>query len=144
MNCIGMELKQYFNKRGYKLTKPRQEVLEAISELDDRFISCSEVHERLKEKAKATGLSTVYRTMLLLEEIELLQKVHAETGCVKYRYDKLTGSNSNLQLICTKCGSVTEGNEELIEAIRDKILKDRNFLIKGPKIKIYGCCRKCI
>lgn len=143
MNSHIADIKQYFNNRGYKLTKPRLEVLEAIAELNDRFLSCSDVHELLKEKLNSTGLSTVYRTISLLEEVELLHKVHAEDGCARYQYDKQAGSKSNLQLICTSCGSVIEDNLELIGAIKNKMLVDNNFEVKGTKIKIYGCCRNC-
>ncbi|KUO77009.1 MAG: hypothetical protein APF77_05750 [Clostridia bacterium BRH_c25] len=144
MNGLGIDLKQYFSKRGHKLTKQRQEVLEVISELSDRFISCREVHERLKEKLHGTGLSTVYRTFSLLVEIELLHKVYMEDGCARYRFGTQTDNQSNIQLICTKCGSITEYNENLSEIIKDKMLKDKEFVMKNTKIKIYGYCRSCL
>jgi len=133
----------YFSEKGYKLTRQRQQVLEVLSELDEGFISCGEAHKLLNNKSYGTGLSTVYRTFSILEEAGVLYKVNTDNGCTMYRFDKFAGSRNNMQLICTKCGHVIEGDEELIRIISDKILAEKNFMVRDKKIKLYGYCQNC-
>ncbi|HWR62596.1 MAG TPA: Fur family transcriptional regulator [Clostridia bacterium] len=144
LNSFMSTLEQYFGERGYKLTRQRRQILEVLSELNGRFISCSEAHKLLNNKSYGTGLSTVYRTFSILEEAGVLHKVNIDPDCTKYRFDKLAGSRNNMQLICTKCGRVIEDDEELLRIITDKILAEKNFMVRNKKIKLYGYCKDCI
>ena len=77
-----MELAQSLRERGYRLTPQRQLVLEAVTELG--HATPEDVHAWVVERAEGVNISTVYRTLELLEEIGLVTHAHLSHGAPTY------------------------------------------------------------
>ncbi len=130
-------------EKGYKLTMQRQAVLNSIIEHEGEHLSTEEIYELVKKNHPEIGLATVYRTLLLLDNMELVYKLDLDDGCSRYELNKDNEDHRHHHLICTECGSVEEVQEDLLEALEEQILQKNGFIIKDHRVKFYGCCKKC-
>lgn len=135
--------KDQLKEKGYKLTTQRRAVLDIIKEHEGGHLSTEEIYELVKLKFPEIGLATVYRTLLLLDRMELVYKIDLDDGCNRYELNKHKEDHRHHHLICTRCGDVAEVEEDLLGALEDEILKKNNFLVKDHRVKFYGYCDKC-
>ncbi|WP_083258436.1 Fur family transcriptional regulator [Cellulosilyticum sp. I15G10I2] len=138
-----MNLKKNLNKRGFRLTKQRQAVMEVVLNTKGKHLSSGEIFEMVKHNHPSIGLATVYRTLPLLEKMNLLSKISLDDGCI--RYEALTAKEQgHHHLICIKCGAVYEIKEDLLGVREKEILEQNHFNAANYMVKIYGYCISCI
>lgn len=128
----------YLKSKGLRLTEQRKLVLELMYELRDKQLSIEELFDILKKRDANIGLSTVYRTLILLEEVELVHGAHTKEGYSRYQL----GSHSSCQFICSSCGVILSADDTFLESM-SHILEKKEFLIKNYRLNLYGCCSKC-
>ncbi|MDN5353153.1 MAG: Fur family transcriptional regulator, ferric uptake regulator, partial [Clostridiales bacterium] len=87
--------------------------------------------------------ATVYRTLQLLEELEVVTSLNLEDGCVRYELYIDDGAHNHHHLICNKCGRVIEVEGDLLDQLEQKIEREYDFKIVDHKLKFYGICSKC-
>ncbi|RCX15433.1 Fur family ferric uptake transcriptional regulator [Anaerobacterium chartisolvens] len=138
------DFRNQLKEKGYKLTMQRQAVLNSIIEHEGEHLSTEEIYELVKKNHPEIGLATVYRTLLLLDRMELVYKLDLDDGCSRYELNKDNEDHRHHHLICTECGSVEEVQEDLLESLEEQILQKNGFIIKDHRVKFYGCCKKCI
>ncbi len=143
MSDIPVNFKEQLKERGYKLTAQRQAVLDVILEHAGQHLSTEEIFALVKERQPDIGLATVYRTLLLLDRMELVYKLDLDDGLSRYEANRHNEDHRHHHLICTKCGSVYEVQEDLLEALEEQILKKNNFVVKDHRVKFYGYCENC-
>lgn len=143
MQNTGNDFKEQLKERGLKLTTQRQAVLDIITENDGEHLSCEEIFDLVREDHPEIGLATVYRTLLLLESMELVYKLNLDDGCSRYELNKNKEDHRHHHLICTKCGAVAEVEEDLLESLEEQILKSKGFIVKDHRVKFYGYCKNC-
>ena len=85
---------------GFRSTAPRRAVLCAIEGAAAPFTA-----DELLGELPDVGRATVFRTIKLLQELDLVCRVPLEDGGVRYR---LSGGNHHHHLVCRNCGVVTE------------------------------------
>ena len=66
---------QILKENGFKITNQRMDVLEVLEENRKEHLSTEEVFAKLIEKGKEIGIATVYRTLQMLEESDLVYKL---------------------------------------------------------------------
>ena len=127
---------------GYKLTPQRIAILEAIETNKGKHLNTEEIYDLVRQRNPEMGLATVYRTLQLLEELEVVSSLNLEDGCVRYElYDN--DHHNHHHLICSNCGAVIEVEGDLLDKLETKIEKDYDFKILDHKLKFYGICSKC-
>lgn len=129
--------------KGYRNTEQRQAVLNAIVENQGRHLSTEEIYEIVKVNSPDIGLATIYRTLLLLEEMELIHKIDFDDGRSRYELNKNSEEHLHHHLVCTKCGSIYEVKEDLLEQLEHQIYSKNGFLITNHSVKFYGICSRC-
>ena len=77
-------LKERLKEKGLKVTQQRMIVVEAFAEHKDKHLSAEDVYEIVRADHPEIGLATVYRTVQLLSEIQLLDRIILDDGCVRY------------------------------------------------------------
>jgi len=130
-------------EKGYKITAQRQAILDVLSLNEGKHLSPEEIYEEVKKSNPDIGLATIYRTLLLLETMELVYKLDLDDGCSRYELNRSNEDHRHHHLICTVCGKVDEVKEDLLESLEEQILKDNGFLVKDHRVKFYGYCRDC-
>lgn len=134
---------QILQKKGYKYTNQRENVLRILLENRESHLSCEEVHMIVARESKDVGIATVYRTLQLFELLGIVYRINFDDGVSRYELDLGTENHHHHHLICTECGSVTEVKLDLLEALEDEIEEEEGFLIRDHNVKFYGICKNC-
>lgn len=138
-----IKLKDQLKEKGYKLTSQRQVVLNTIIEHEDEHLSTEDIYGYVKEKHPEIGLATVYRTLILLYELGIVNKLDLDEEFSRYELNKGTEDHGHHHLICTSCNSVTGVEEDLLDSLEEQIARKYGFTVTDHRVKFYGVCKNC-
>ena len=124
--------------RGYRLTPQRQLVLEAVTTLGHG--TPDEICAHVQGTAGGVNISTVYRTLELLEELQLVTHTHLGHGAPTYH---AATDEEHLHLVCRECAGVTETDVSVADALVEKLMAEHGFQTDVAHFAIYGTCRQC-
>ena len=132
-NEIILELK----KAGYRITKHRQAIISFIAGRQDHP-SVRMVYNKIKLKEPALSLATVYNTLNLLVEMNILKEIEFDES--ENRYD--TNTDPHINLVCKMCGSITDYGNKL--PVAPEIVKSKEgFITQDFRIEYRGICSDC-
>lgn len=138
-----------FRGCGYRLTVPRQVILDVLSKTS-KHLSAEDIYHAVHKGYPAIGLTTVYRTLELLVQMGLVFKFDFGDG--RARYELSEGPKSighHHHLVCTGCGRIVDYTDfideeiELLKRTEKGLSKKYNFKIDNHLIQFYGLCEKC-
>ena len=89
------------------------------------------------------GLATIYRTLDLFTELDLLKRLDFGDGRNRYELNDEEFSHFHHHLICVKCGCVKEFEDDMLETLESIIAKKLNFRTIDHQLKVYGYCGEC-
>lgn len=124
--------------RGYRLTPQRQLVLEAVGALGHS--TPEEIVTEVRKTAAAVNISTVYRTLELLEELGLVRHTHLGHGAPTY---SVAGDDDHVHLVCRECGGVEEASRELVMGTVDGLRTVKGFSVDIGHFALFGTCQAC-
>jgi Fur family ferric uptake transcriptional regulator len=124
--------------RGYRLTPQRQLVLEAVGTLG--HATPEEIVAAVRKTASGVNISTVYRTLELLEELGLVQHTHLGHGAPTYSG---ATDDDHVHLVCRDCGGVDEVASEVVEDVVRRLSAERGFTVDVGHFAVFGRCRAC-
>ena len=133
-----MELAESLRTRGLRLTPQRQLVLEAVTSLG--HATPEDVHDWVVQRAEGVNISTVYRTLELLEEIGLVTHTHLSHGAPTYHP---ADAPQHAHVVCHRCGSVTELDIDDLSGLLDGIRARTGFVPDLGHLTVFGECRRC-
>lgn len=139
-------LKDIYEKllqRGHKLTPQRWAILNIFLQNKGRHLSADEVYTHLKALYPNNGIATVYRTIDLLVDLGVLKKLEFGDGRARFEIFDPEEPHHHHHLICTRCGDVTEFQDDLMEALEVAIQNKTGFRIQDHIVTFYGLCRRC-
>ncbi len=126
-------------EQGYRLTPQRLMVLEAIHSAEGH-ISAEEIYARVKARYPYANISTIYRTLELLEGLGLVVKTDFGEGYVRYHHAE---KGLHHHLICRKCGKLINLTETAVLALKEALLRDYQFKASLGHLAIFGECQEC-
>lgn len=110
-------------------------MLDAIQESSGPFTV-----EDLLSETPSVGRATVFRTIKLLQELDLVCRVPLEDGSVRYQ---LSEGGHHHHLVCRNCGSFTEFSDLEIDARIQEQANAHEFALQGHSLELYGLCKHC-
>jgi Fur family transcriptional regulator, ferric uptake regulator len=99
-----------------------------------------EISERVRRTASGVNISTVYRTLELLEELGLVTHTHLGHGAPTYHAAE---DADHLHLVCRECGGIEEVPIRLIEEAVGRIADEHGFAVDAGHFAIFGTCAAC-
>jgi Fur family transcriptional regulator, ferric uptake regulator len=123
------------------VTRQRDLVAQVVF-LSEDHPSVDVIIRRLRERGEAVGTATVYRTLDVLVESGLV-RAH-DFGKGFKRYEPLWAQTHHEHLICERCGSVVEFQNERLERMLPIIADEHAFQHSRHRVEIYGVCRDCL
>jgi len=125
-------------EKGYRLTPQRELVLDAVTTLG--HATPEEVCAEVRRTASGVNISTVYRTLELLEELGLVRHAHLGHGAPSYHP---AGHDSHLHLVCRDCQKITEIDVDVAAELVGRLQAEHGFDTDVEHFAIYGRCRSC-
>ena len=130
-----------FGKQGYRLTPQRMMILSAIESSEDH-ISAEEIYSQIVAKYPYVNISTVYRTLDLLEGFQLVACVDPGDG---QRLYELEGVHvPHLYLVCRSCGKVMAVELEPAPPLAAYLRVEHGFEADLDHLPIPGRCPACL
>ena len=135
------DFKKLIKKNNLKFTIQREVILETLYNSDEH-LTPEELHRIIQEKYPdlKTGIATVYRTLSLLEDSNIVTSLSFGAAGKKY---ELGAKDHHDHLICTKCAKITEFVDTEIEKRQHEITKELGFKMQDHSMQIYGLCKEC-
>lgn len=140
------QFKELLKKNGLKVTTQRILILEALRSRPNKHLTAEEIYECVKQDNPEIGLATVYRTIQVLSELNLIDKLNLDDGCVRYEIgniDKKKQTHHHHHLICLECGKVDSFEGDLLENLEESINESMGFQVVDHEVKLFGYCREC-
>jgi Fur family transcriptional regulator, ferric uptake regulator len=131
-------LAEVLRARGLRLTAQRQLVLEAVYELG--HATPDQVHAKVAATAAGVNITTVYRTLELLEELDLITHAHLSHGAPTYH---AVGADQHAHLVCRGCGGVSEISPGVLSELSATLDTQHGFLIDIGHVALFGLCAEC-
>lgn len=137
------KIKQQLQSQGYKLTPQREATVRVLLENEEDHLSAEDVFMLVKDKAPEIGLATVYRTLELLSELHVVEKLNFGDGVA--RYDLRTDNNKHHHhhLICVQCGAMDEIKEDWLGPLEERLELEYGFTVIDHRLDFQGICRRC-
>lgn len=126
---------------GYRLTAPRQAVVEVIA-ASQHVLEPQSIFEIARRRYPRLGLVTVYRTLEKLEELNLIQRVHQPQGCQAF---VAAADGHQHLLICQRCGRVAyfSGDDEIVDELSARVSQRSGYAIREHWLQFFGLCAAC-
>ena len=124
--------------KGYRLTPQRELVLNAVERLG--HATPDEVATAVHEESSAVNISTVYRTLELLEELGLVRHAHITDRAPTYHS---TAAPDHLHLVCRGCGKITEVAPDVVTPLTSTLRERYGFRTDVGHLTVFGECSSC-
>ena len=129
--------KKELTKRKLKFTRQREAILEVIFH-GEKHLTLDDILEQAREHHPGIGYATVYRTMKLMVECDLVDEHKFADG--QARYERGT-SHHHDHMICVDCGKIIEFEDEEIERLQHQLAVDMGFELVDHRHEIYVRCQ---
>ena len=140
------QFKNLLKQNGLKVTTQRIAILEVLNSRPGEHLTAEEIYDFVRVKYPDIGLATVYRTIQILSELNLIDKLNLDDGYVRYEISKNdteeTGHHHH-HLICLDCGNIYTFQDDLLETLETRIEETLGFEVVDHEVKLYGHCKKC-
>jgi Fur family transcriptional regulator, ferric uptake regulator len=127
-------LEQLCIDKGLRMTEQRRVIAKVLSEsLDHPDVET--VYQRASEIDPGIGLATVYRTLRLFEEANILERHDFGNG--RARYEEVPEEHHD-HLIDVQTGEVIEFQNEAIEALQRRVAEELGYRLVDHRLELYG------
>ena len=140
-------LREKLREKGLKVTRQRILVLSVLEQNCGSHMTAEEVYGQVSVDYPEIGLAPVYRRLQLRLEMQLVDRINLDDGCVRYEIGHLLRGNAkhnHHHLICRSCGKVIPFDGDLLEGLEQHIEETAGFQVQDHEVKFYGLCRECV
>lgn len=137
-------IKKQLHKEKYKLTPQREATVRVLLENEQDHLSAEDVYLLVKEKAPEIGLATVYRTLELLSELKVVDKINFGDGVSRYDLRREGAHHFHHHLVCIECGAVDEIQEDLLGEVEKVVERRWHFKVMDHRLTFHGICHRCL
>lgn len=127
-------LEQLCVEKGMKMTGQRRVIARVLSNADDHP-DVEEVHRRSAEEDSRISIATVYRTMRLFEEADIVAR--HDFGDGRARYEEAPSDHHD-HLIDINSGKVIEFHNEEIERLQHEIAKAHGYRLVDHRLELFA------
>jgi Fur family ferric uptake transcriptional regulator len=139
-DAVRARLDDFIRQKGLRRTTQREVVVNAVFAKDEHF-TAEELYERVRKTDADTSRATVYRTLALLLEAELLREIDLGDNQTTYDPNFLNKPAHN-HLVCIDCGRVVEFEDAQVEALNECVTRRLGFRPVRQTLKIEATCEQ--
>jgi Fur family ferric uptake transcriptional regulator len=139
MSCEELLLER-LRARGLRLTPQRELVLAALHHVEGPA-TAEEIYTRVHTVSASVDISTVYRTLELFQEFQLVSSFDPGDG--KRRYEHLGVEAPHHHLVCRSCGQVIPIEQADVHPLAEHLAAAYGFAVDEGDLTISGLCATC-
>lgn len=124
--------------KGYRLTPQRELILAAVQSLG--HATPEQVHAEVQRSSSAVNLSTVYRTLEVLQELGLVRHTHLVDRAPTYHS---IGGHEHFHLVCRNCERVLSVDADVAAEFARLLKADHGFSMDVGHLAVFGTCEDC-
>jgi Fur family ferric uptake transcriptional regulator len=125
---MGQAWDEELRARGYRVTPQRQLVLEAVTKLE--HATPEEICASVQQTARGVNISTIYRSLELLEQLGLVTHTHLGHGAPRYH-------------LAAECGRVTQVGPDAVQVLVTTLAEHHGFETDVGHLTVFGRCADC-
>jgi Fur family ferric uptake transcriptional regulator len=125
-------------RRGFRETESRRLIAQALARRTSAF-TAQDLYAELAPQG--VGRATIFRTLNLLLELGMLNRLHVGAACDSYM---LCEPSHHHHLVCLQCGSVYPFDECSVTEDAQRVATDVGFRIEGHNLEVFGRCANCL
>jgi Fur family ferric uptake transcriptional regulator len=134
MKEMSEDLATQLRSRGLRMTPQRDQVLRAVRRLGHA------TPEEVSVAVPGVDVTTVYRTLELLEDIGLVRHTHLGHGPPSFR----PADDDHVHVVCHLCGRVVDAPQDLTDALATRLEVEQGFVLDRAHFTVFGRCRDCV
>lgn len=138
--CCQNEFINQLRERGLRLTPQREVVLDVLHHLEGH-VTVEEIYQEVQQVSPSVDISTVYRTLEVLQEFHLVAVVDIGDG--QRRYELLTVAGPHHHLLCRHCGQMVTIEPDLFDPLVRRLEEGWGFTAELEHVIIPGICQAC-
>src|SRR3954452_3557543 len=123
---------------GYPPYPQRELILTAVDELG--HATPDEVLAHVRSRSAAVNVSTVYRTLEVLEELGLVRHAHLSDRAPTYHS---VTDHEHFHLVCRNCRRVISVAPDVLASLRETLRTDHGFVVDVGHLTVFGRCEEC-
>lgn len=138
----GEGIQSSLKKKGVRLTRQRRILLELIDR-SGRHLDAEHLYQLAKERDPKINRVTVYRTLKLLKEGQLVDELdlmHYDGG---QHYYETRMKQEHAHVVCLRCGKVEEFYGEPLQRLRRQVESHFGFQVLVARTEVGGYCAHC-
>ena len=132
-------LQDALRSAGRRLTPQRRLILQVLEE-SNRHLDADALYDRVKARDPDVSLATVYRTLTVLKEMDLVEE--HRLGEEHSHYESVRGK-PHYHFTCLDCGRVIEFTCGHCSEVHGDLADQHGFHITGARVKLLGYCADC-
>ena len=125
---------------GLRLTPQREIILSVMHEIEG-LATAEAIYEQVQSISSAVDISTVYRTLDLLQEFDIVACVDPGDG--QHHYELLGVHGPHIHLICQSCGKTRGIDVQEAQGLAEQLQAHYGFVADLDHLSINGLCRTC-
>lgn len=137
------EVKEIFidhlKSHSHRITNERFLILDAAMDMNTHF-DADELYFTMKSNYINVSRATVYKTLDLMSECDLLTKHHFKGD--RTRYETKYGRKQHYHIICVSCNKIVEFEAPRIEQLQDKVCKENNLKSIDHTLQVFATCQE--
>src|SRR5205807_4654256 len=133
------EIKHALKQRGLRMTPQRQLILDAVASMHGH-VSVDQVYQEVVRVFPDVNISTVYRTLEVLEELGVVRHTHFHDGVAQY---ERTDAAQHHHMVCSRCGADAELELDVLQPLTEELKRRYGFEADLAHSAIVGICRSC-
>jgi Fur family ferric uptake transcriptional regulator len=137
--ATAQELRSALKQQGLRMTPQRQLILEVVASMRGH-ISVDEVYRQVAARFSDVNITTVYRTLEVLEDRGFVRHTHFHEGRSQY---ERTDEPPHQHLVCRACGHDQEMDMSVLEPLAEDLRQRYGFTADLSHTAIVGVCRAC-
>ena len=126
---------------GLKHGGARQRIIDLLA-FEDCALSAVEIEDALRNQGRPTGRASIYRTLDLLVEHGLVERVTVEHGLSRFERIHADGEHHH-HLVCEHCGQLVAFEDPQLERAIDSLSERLGVRVEHHEVVLRGACPDC-
>ncbi|MFL2696247.1 MAG: Fur family transcriptional regulator [Candidatus Actinomarina sp.] len=135
-----MDLISKLKKNGNRITESRITICKILEESGHEHFTADDLYKLALKKVKDIDLATVYRTLEILESLDIIEHSHQQHGSGIYylkEYEK------NTHIVCKVCNAIEDISVKVMESVEKIIEKNSMYKLTDNHFVYTGICNNC-